>query len=82
MKKTFKKIFFCLMSLVLFLTQYGHVSADTSKEINQAYQFASENGLITQTLQEANMYDVLIRSDMAEILVNYDMKVLGQSPNT
>lgn len=62
---------------------FDNAFADTSDEINQARQFISENGLIVQTdIQNTDMYGFLVRSDMAEIMVNYDTKVLGQIPNT
>jgi len=85
MKKIRKYIFGSLIAIGLILVFHSQLfAADTSgTELNHAYQFAFENWLITQTnIQQADMYWFLIRSDMAKILVNYDMKILGQAPDT
>lgn len=54
-----------------------------SSELNQAYQFAFEHWITTQsTIQKANMGGVLIRSHMAKIMVNYAINILGRTVNT
>jgi hypothetical protein len=54
-----------------------------SSELNQAYQFAFEYWITTQsTIQKANMGGVLVRSHMAKIMTNYAITVLGKVPNT
>ena len=52
-------------------------------EFDGAYEFAFENGITTMpTAQAANMTWVLTRIDMAKMLVNYAINILGKTPNT
>jgi len=52
-------------------------------ELNQAYQFAFEHWITTQsTIQKANMGGVLIRSHMAKIMVNYAINILWKTLDT
>ena len=64
-------------------TAWDITNSPYSTEFNQAYQFAFDNWITTQTtIQTANMEWELIRSHMAKIMVNYALKLLNKTPNT
>ena len=57
---------------LLYISEYDH-----------AYAFALEHGITTkQTIEEADMSGILTRSQMAKMIANYAINVLGQMPNT
>ena len=54
-----------------------------SQEFIDAYQFAFNNGITTMpAIEDAKMTWNLIRSEMAKMLVNYAIHILGETPDT
>jgi hypothetical protein len=61
----------------------GVLGADYSKELQEAYKWAYENGVTTMnTIDQANMYGNLTRIAMAKMLANYAINNLGKKPDT
>jgi hypothetical protein len=64
-------------------TNWSIVWSNFSTELNNAYSYAYGIGVTTMpTIQQANMEWKLIRSDLAKMMVNYAIKVLGETLNT
>lgn len=54
-----------------------------SPELNDAYLFAFQYGITSKdTIQEAKMEDTIIRAEMAKMISQYMIKVLGKMPDT
>ncbi len=54
-----------------------------TNEFNQAYLWAYAHGITTMnTIQKANMWTKLLRSDMAKMIVNFAITLGGLTPNT
>jgi len=84
--KNFKKLF-AVVASVLMLASVVPVSvlgATTySTELQGAYDYAYGIGITTQSsIDNANMYGSLIRSNMAKMIVNYAKEVKGMTANT
>lgn len=55
----------------------------SSQELQSAYTFAHSNDITTMaTLAQARMCDGVIRSELAKMISNYAINVLGKKPNT
>ncbi len=67
----------------IVLTSWDISHSTYSREFNQAYLFAFQYGITTQsTIQKANMEGMLTRAHMAKMMVNYAINVLDKTPNT
>ncbi len=52
-------------------------------ELQSAYQFAYSNDITTMaSLAQARMCDGVIRAELAKMISNYAINVLGKTPNT
>ena len=83
---TFKKLFsvtaiMALLTTIVPLSAFG--AASYSTELENAYQFAYDNGITTMdSIESANMYGSLTRIAMAKMMANYATDVLGKTPDT
>ena len=58
-------------------------SATTSDELSLAYAYAYKNGLTTMnTMAAARMEDKITRAELAKIVSQYAITVLGKTPDT
>ena len=84
--KNFKKLFSivaiaAILGMAVPTTVLG--AASYSDELQDAYDYAFENGITTQSsIDTANMYGSLTRVAMAKMMANYAIEVLGQTPDT
>ena len=82
---TFKKLFSvsAIVALIGTIMPMYAFGASYSSELNQAYDYAYNNGITTMdSIDNANMYGSLTRVAMAKMMANYSMDVLGLTPDT
>lgn len=59
------------------------VSAEYTSELQQAYNWAYQNGITTQnTIEKANMKWNITREELAKMISNYSINVLWKIPDT
>jgi len=84
--KNFKKLFSIAASVLMLasMVPVATLGATTySSELQGAYNYAYGIGVTTQpTIDAANMYGSLTRVDMAKMMSNYAIEVLGKTPMT
>jgi hypothetical protein len=83
--RNFKKLFAVVASLLIVSTivPASTLGASYSDELQGAYDYAYNKGITTQaSIDSANMYGQLIRSNMAKMIANYAKEVLGKTPDT
>ena len=83
--RNFKKLFAVVASLLIVSTivPASTLGASYSDELQGAYDYAYGKGITTQaSIDSANMYGQLTRSNMAKMIANYTKEVLGKTPDT
>ncbi len=85
--KNLKKLFASVASLAIFASSLSLTTvfgaASYSDELQGAYDYAYNLGITTQSsIDSANMYGSLIRSNMAKMMVNFAKEVFNQTPDT
>ena len=84
--KNFKKLFASLAIVAMLGTAVPTTvlgAASYSTELQGAYNYAYGIGVTTQSsIDTANIYGSLIRSNMAKMMVNYAKEVKGMTPDT
>ncbi len=83
---TFKKLFSVTAIMALLATTlpiYAMGGTSFSVELEDAYNFAAENGITSaDSIDNANMYGSLTRIAMAKMMANFSMDVLGNEADT
>ncbi len=82
---TFKKLFSitAIVALIGTIMPMYAFGASYSSELNQAYDYAYDNGITTMdSIDNADMYGSLTRVAMAKMMSNYAMDVLGLERDT
>ncbi len=72
-------ICFCATTLILI----SFCTADYSSELKQAYNWAYQNKITTQSpIEKANMQWQITREEMAKMISNYATEILWKTPDT
>jgi hypothetical protein len=80
-----KKLFATTLTVLMVATMFpvNVLKAGYDSKLTEAYQYAFDNGATTMdSIENANVYGQLTRSNMAKMLSAWGESVLGLTPDT
>ena len=82
-KKMFTSLSAMVVAVTMTLPSASVFGASYSQELQDAYNWAHENGVTTMdSIDNANMYGAITRAQMAKMLSVYAEEIQGKTPDT